>query len=285
MRWLALVALLPACNKGPERHVDKAAADKLFDEVTIPDAPPGISDLTIDDHGVMWAVPERNRFVLELGSGAPKQYVLAGVPEGMDTEALTWLSPGHFALGLEHAHEAVAGIAWANLDGDHVVVEKRRMLTSNELGVQITDNHGIEGVCGHGDDVLAASESVIKHPDGSRWAALVRIHGDDMHIAKLKLTSDAGKISALYCTFAPDGTVDVTAIERHFGVCRIVTFQVHPDDTEVTAAVELDLEPVLHDSFNLEGLTKLPDGRMVLVNDNQSDRVVGPTELLYFHPR
>ena len=47
----------------------------------------------------------------------------------------------------------------------------------------------------------------------------------------------------------------------------------------------LDLEPVLHDSLNLEGITKLPDGRMVLVNDNEGDEVKGPTELLYFHPR
>ena len=55
--------------------------------------------------------------------------------------------------------------------------------------------------------------------------------------------------------------------------------------TDATPAIDLDLHPVLRDAYNLEGITRLPDGRLVLINDNQSKSPSGPTNLLVFLPR
>lgn len=285
MRRLVVVALV-ACGKHHEPGVlDQQAAKGLFEEVRIA-APPGMSDLTIDDHGILWGIAERDRQVVEIDLSAtpPRttRHALDGFSPGVDTEAIAWLGNGRFAIGTEGATEATASIAFAELTGGRLVVTHTRLLTSDELGVTITDNHGIESVCGHGDEVLAATESVGTLPDGSRFAALARLRGDVLTVAKVRLTSDVGKLAALSCTFAPDGTADVVAIERHYSVSRIVHFTARRDSVEITPTVELDLAPVLHDSLNLEGIARLPDGRLVAINDNQGRTVSGPTELLVF---
>ena len=100
------------------------------------------------------------------------------------------------------------------------------------------------------------------------------------HRSTRQSTDSKGKISALYCTLDPDGTAHVVAIERHYGVSRILRFTAKRGDAEVTPTVELDLAPILHDSLNLEGIVQLPDGRLAAVNDNQGRSVNGPTELL-----
>lgn len=284
MRPLLLLGMLAACSRHHQGKLDQAAAQQLFDTVTLADVPPGISDLTLDGNGTIWAIPERDRVAIELTT-PPKKHPVDGVGDDVDTEAIAWLGDNHFAFGIEATKSPLAAVAWADLKDDHLVVTSERVFTQAELGVQPTDNHGIEAVCGHGDELLAATESVGKFADGSRWSALVRLRGNDLAVTKLHLTSDVGKISALACAFAADGTADVLAIERHFGVARILHFIAKRGDTDITPEVVLDLNPVLHDSLNLEGIVKLPDGRMVLVNDNQTSTVSGPTELLYFHPR
>ncbi len=286
MRYLALVALA-ACGKSHEPGVlDKKAAEGVFEEVPI-NTPPGMSDLSIDDRGVMWAIAERHRQVLELELGKePIVHPLDGVAAGIDTEAIAWLGDGRFAIGTEGNEAATAGILFAEMQLQRLVVTRTRTLTSEDLGVPLTDNHGIEAMCGKGDEILAASESVGRMPDGARYSALVRMKGDEPpRVTKVRLTSDKGKISALYCTWNVDGSVHVVAIERHYSVSRIITFTVKRDDVEVTPAVELDLAPILKDSLNLEGIVRLPDGRLVAINDNQGKTVRGPTELLVFTKR
>jgi hypothetical protein len=285
MRLLWLVALA-ACGKSHEpRVLDKQAAKGVFEEVPI-DAPPGMSDLTIDNRGVMWAIAERNPEVLEIELGKkPIRHPVEGVPKGTDTEALAWLDDSHFAIGTEGASEATASIMFADKTDDHLVVTRTRPLTSAELGVELTINHGIEALCGHDDELLAATESVGQLPDGTRYSALARLRGDTLTVTKLRLTTGKGKISALYCTWGPDGSADVIAIERHYSVSRILQFTVKRGDAEVTPTVMLDLAPILHDSLNLEGIVRLPDGRLVAINDNQGSAVVGPTELLVFAKR
>jgi len=283
---LCLLVVLAACGNGHEEGVlDKQAAKGVFEEVPIP-APPGMSDLTLDDHGVMWAISERDRAVLQLELGKPPVvYPLEGVAPGIDTEAIAWLGDGKFAIGTEGNTEATASIMFAELEGQELVVKRTRKLTSDELGVRLTENHGIEALCASGDELLAATESVGKLPDGTRYSALVRLPGEALSVTKLRLTTKVGKISALYCTFAPDGTAEVLAIERHYSVSRILSFTAQRDAAEITPKVELDLAPILHDSLNLEGIVRLPDGRLVAINDNQGETVRGPTELLVFAKR
>jgi phytase-like protein len=302
MRLAALVALA-ACGKSHEPALDKEAARSVFEEVPIV-APPGISDLTIDDRGVLWAIPERDRAVVELDLGKPPAspgsagarsnadavrsvivHPLEGVAPGIDTEAIAWLGDGKFAIGTEGANEPTAAIMFAQLQGQALVVERTRTLTSQDLGVMLTKNHGIEALCAAGDEILAATESVGTFPDGTRYAALARLRGDALSVAKLRLTTTKGKISAMYCTLVADGSVQVTALERHYSVCRILEFTVKRDDVEIRPTVALDLAPILHDSLNLEGIVRLRDGRLAAINDNQGSTVRGPTELLVFARR
>jgi hypothetical protein len=283
---LAVVIALAACGSHREvGPIDQEAARGVFEQVRI-DAPHGISDLTIDDRGVMWAVAERDRFVVEIELGKPPiRHSLDGIPKSIDTEGIAWLGDGQFAISTEGAHEATAAIMFGELRSGRLVVTRTRAITSEELGVEMTANHGIESVCGNREQLLAASETVGKLPDGSRYAPLVRLRGDALSITKLRLTSDRGKISALHCTFDAEGDAQVVAIERHFGVARILKFTVGRDDVEVTPAIEIDLHPILRDALNLEGIVRLPDGRLVAINDNQARTANGPTQLLVFTAR
>jgi len=286
MRICWLVALA-ACGKhheaGPATLEPQATHD-LFEVIPL-DVPPGISDLTVDDRGVMWAIAERDREVLEIELSDPPRvtlHPLDGVPAKVDTEGLAWLGEGHFAIGAEGADTPTAAILFADLSGERMVVTRTRTLTNAELGVTLTINHGIEALCGRPGELLAASETVGTLADGTRYAPLVWLRDDTLGVTKVRLTTDRGKLSALSCRFDNDGSVDVIAIERHYGVCRLLHFTVGPHDAEVTPTVELDLFPVLHDSLNLEGIVRLPDGRLVAINDNQSKRARGVTQLLVF---
>lgn len=289
MKRLALALLgLAACESRKIGRIDREAAKKLFDEVALPTAPPGMSDLTIDDRGILWAIAERDRTVLEIDVTKQPPLVtthpLQGIADGVDTEAIAWLGNGAFAIGTEGANAPSASVVSAELRGTAIVATATRDLSSGQLGVLLTSNHGIEALCGRGGELLAVAETVGKDVD-KRWAPLVRIRGDEVTLTKLWLTTTTGKISAITCTLADDGAAKVTAIERHFGVARLLSFTLDRSSKEVTPTVDLDLHPVLHNAFNLEGITKLPDGRIVTINDNQSSKVSGPTQLFVFHPR
>jgi hypothetical protein len=189
-------------------------------------------------------------------------------------------------LGVEGANGPWAALVTAELRGDMLVATATRELVDSQVGVTLTANHGVEALCGREGELLAAIESVGKNTiSGKRWAPVVRLRGDTIHAAKLWLTTATGKISAMSCTMADDGTAQVIAIERHFGVARILRFSIGRSDLEITPTVDLDLHPIIHDDFNLEGIARLPDGRIVMINDNQGRMASGTTELFVFHPR
>ena len=286
MRWLVPLLALAACE--PRRDhgaIDREAANALFDEIVI-EAPPGISDITVDDRGVLWAVAERDRAVIEIELGKPPiVHELKGLTGDLDTEAIVWLGNGRFAFGIEGTISPVAAVMLGELRGNDIVITSTRSLVRDELDLSISINHGIEALCGRDGELLAGIESVGRLDDGTRWAPLVRLRGDTTELVRLRLTTKKGKLSALSCTIDGDGVAQVTGIERHFGVVRLLRFTVGRDDKEVTPSVELDLFPILRDHFNLEGITRLPDGRLVLVNDNQGKTVEGPTQLFVFKAR
>jgi len=280
-RWL-LVALV-ACNGGgkPDRATRSMG---VFHELQIATTP-GMSGLALDDRGVLWAVPERDRRFVELTlDGQVTMHPMIGFPDHVDTEGVAWLGPGKFAITTEGQDEPTATVIYAELQGDKLVATRTRALTSAELGVTLTLNKGAEGACGRGDDVIVGIEQVGRFPNGTRWAPIARLRGDVLTLTRLELTSETGKISSLDCTIDPNGTAHVWAIERHFGVSRILRFELPLGATQVTPRVTLDLSDILQDSLNLEGIVQLPDGRLVAINDNQSRSVEGPSELVIFEP-
>ncbi|HUJ62891.1 MAG TPA: esterase-like activity of phytase family protein [Kofleriaceae bacterium] len=277
---LALVCLLIACGHAPPP--DRAA----YDEIVL-DSPPGVSDLARDDRGKLWAIPERDRVVLEVSfpDGAIVRHPLDGAPEHVDTESMAWLGAGKFAIGTEGQDAPTASILWAEARGDRIVVTSERPITDEELGLHMKVNHGAEGMCGRGDDLLVGIEETGRLAGGQRWAPIVRLHaGTLVGTSRLLLTSATGKISALACTFGADGRADVYAIERHYEVSRIIHFSVAPIAGEITPEIVMDLDPLFHGAFNMEGIVRLPDGRFVLVNDNQGHKAEGPTALFVLHP-
>lgn len=293
MKHSLVLLLLIACHEHDQGAV---ALPTPFDELEVK-LPPGTSDLSLDDHGHLWSIAEREREIDEivlveapLGVTITK-HPLDGVPEDVDTESLAWLGEGKFEIGTEGQNAATAAVMHGELQPNgRITITPDLAFTDDQLGIALTVNHGVEGLCGHGDDLIAAIESFATLPNGSRWSPIVRIHaGKVTMIQRVMLTSDRGKISALACTFAADGSADVVAIERHFGVSRIITFTAPATPADITPKVALDLWPVVrdryHEKLNLEGIVKLADGRWVLVNDNQGASVDGPTELFVFHPR
>ena len=293
---LGVVALaLVACSKRDDPSA-VAVPPTPFEEIGT-DLPPGTSDLSLDDNGHIWSIAERDRVVAEIVLDTDAKtakltlHPMDNVPDGVDTEALSWLGGGKFAIGTEGQEQPTASVMFGELGSDgHIVVHRGVELTNAILGITLIKNHGVEAVCGRGDDLLVAIESWGTFPDKTRWAPLVRIHaGAVTGVQKLKLTTATGKISAMTCKLAPDGTFDAIAIERHYGVSRILTFSVPLGQDSITPQVAVDLWPVVRDRYhaklNLEGIVKLPDGRWVLVNDNQGATVDGPTKLFVFHPR
>ncbi|MEO8844942.1 MAG: esterase-like activity of phytase family protein [Kofleriaceae bacterium] len=297
MKLTLSLLLLIACRQHEGEHKAAVALPATpFDELEVK-LPPGTSDLSLDDHGHLWSVAERDREIDEIVlREAPlgvtiTPHLLDGVPDGVDTESLAWLGDGKFEIGTEGQHAATATVMHGELQPNgRITVTPDQAFTDDQLGVALSVNHGVEGLCGHGDDLIAAIESYATLPDGSRWSPIVRIHaGKVTMVQRVMLTSDRGKISALSCTFAADGTADVIAIERHYGVSRIITFTAPATPGDITPKVALDLWPIVrdryHEKLNLEGIVKLADGRWVMVNDNQGAHVDGPTELFVFHPR
>ena len=297
MRRAALALALAACGKSEPRPYDHSAARGVFDEVDFA-GPPGLSDLALDPRGQLWAIPERDRVLVELtvpavptpanaGLYPTVTHPLDGVPDGDDTESLTWLGPDQIALGLEGRDEGTATIAYAERRGDRFVVTRTRPLLSRDLGVTMKKNHGAEGLCGTADNLLVAIEEVGRLPDGGRYAPIVWLAGDTApRVYRLRLGSKTGKISTLQCAFGADGTAHVAAIERHFGVSLIVRFDVPPVAAAepIAETVVLDLGTILRDSLNLEGIATLPDKRVVAIADNQSKAAVGPDVMLVFAP-
>jgi hypothetical protein len=301
MRALALVVIVAACGK--HDHVDPAAAASIFDQqIVLPSVPPGESDLTLDGSGHIWAIAERDRFASELTlAGSPAgggrgngevqvtaivEHPVDGVPDGNDTESIAWLGGSNFALGIEGQNTKTAGVLFAELRPDgHLAVTSTRDLTDADLGVTLQVNHGSEAICGSGDDIVVGIEERGTFPDGTKWAPLARITKGQLTLTKLHLTTSTGKLSALDCRFAADGSVDFVGIERHFGVERILHGVLAPNAAEVVPTLVIDLAPVIGDTYNLEGIARLPDGRIALINDNQSKTIDGPTKLLLLKPR
>ena len=79
-----------------------------------------------------------------------------------------------------------------------------------------------------GDDwLLAIGEPVVRDDDGHRQAPMWRVttSGKGVSHGWLRLTSEEGKIAALACRPLGDEAYEILAIERHFGVMRIVRFE------------------------------------------------------------
>src|SRR5688500_14657437 len=249
----------------------------------------GQSGLAIDGGGALWTVEERGGEAYRITLAGDRvervdRVPIDGVPDETDLEAVAWLAPGRFAFGTETHILGKATVLLASERNGRLVVDGTIELPSSLLGVEVGSNAGAEGVCGSGDVLLTAIETAGV-AGGRRYAPLARV---DLATGKrtayrLWLNSNTGKIAALDCSVDPDGTAHVIAIERHFEVTKILELRIPPGGGDLTADRVLDLSPILRGSLNLEGIARRPDGRWVVINDNQSGPVIfGGSQLLLF---
>jgi hypothetical protein len=281
LAWIVLVA---ACGQS---EIDRERAGKLFGEVKL-DTAPGLSGLATDDTGGIWTIAERDRKAYRITLDAqdrpsPEPLVVEGVPHSIDLEGIAWLGGGKFALGTEGKRDGIATVLLAERRGQTLAVTKSIELPEARLGMSLPANHGAEGVCGAGDAILVAIEATGTD-GGKRFAPIVRIENDAIvRVHRMWLTTKLGKLSALDCTLAADGTAEVLAIERHFKVTKILRFTLPTTDGDITPTEVLDLGPVLNSRLNLEGIA-VANGRVFAVVDNQWKTLQGPSLLLVFRP-
>src|SRR5262245_15950755 len=109
----AVLAGAPAGCRRRTRPIDKVAAARLFDRVTLDTGGVhGLSGLAVDDAGAVWAVAERGsaafRVVLD-GSRVKsiERVEVTGVPGGEDLEALA-IAGARFWIGTEGRQQGTA---------------------------------------------------------------------------------------------------------------------------------------------------------------------------------
>jgi hypothetical protein len=291
-RTLALAALwasASACgtDRPPPEHVS-APAVSAFERAPI-DAPVvGISDVTSDPDGWLWAIPERDRLVVRFRPGTrPTTIPLVGVPDGLDTEGIASLGGGRFAIATESNNERDADLVLlARLDpgGGALRVTGTRSVDYRIWPVHPLANQGLEGICQAGGLLLVAGETAIQEA-GRRFAPVGRIDPATGQTSafRVRLTTSTGKISALSCRATPDA-IDVLAIERHFSITRLLRFAVPRGATAGVVTLEpvlvADLAPLIRPSENYEGLIWDGDRTVWLTNDNDYGSISGPNLLV-----
>jgi len=284
VRAILALVMLVACG----REVDRERAAKLFKEVTV-DTAPGLSGLAADDTGGIWTVAERDNKIYRITLDAADKpnletFAVEGAPAKLDLEGIAWLGADQFALGTEGKVDGIATVLLAERRDHTIVVTRTIELPETKIGIRLPANHGAEGICGHGDTIIVAIEGA-GNDHGKRYAPIVRIANDQIvHVHRMWLTTKIGKLSALDCTIAPDGTAEVLAIERHFTVTKLLRFTLPPTEGDITPTEILDLGAVLDSRLNLEGIAVTSTGRVVAVVDNQWKTLQGPSVLIVFYP-
>ncbi|MEM7609689.1 MAG: esterase-like activity of phytase family protein, partial [Myxococcota bacterium] len=265
------------------------------EKVVIQSSVVGLSGLTVDADGQLWAVPEEARVLISVnvGTGQTEAYPIEGLDDAVELESLAYLSPGRFLVGTEaeDAQRQVDALVTLRADGGRFVVEQNAVCPYAHWHVRPEANRGIEGICHSGAGEILVATEVVEEVEGHRYAPLARRNMDGWHSYSLELTSDTGKISGLSCTRASNGDVLAIAIERHFGRTRLLSFRVPNESAPVHATpiqprVLADLDGWVREQAeppNFEGIARLPDGRIAVVVDNYyHHEQAGPSTLFVF---
>ena len=290
LRRLALLPLIGLVGCAPVVDVQS-----LDDDVRVRRVPiiqlsgSGLSGTAADEQDRLWAIAERQPLLVlfdQPGAEAPRvvRRLVRGVPEGLETESLAWLGHGRLLAGTESRvpNRRSDALLLLELEPDAARVTEMFTVDYEQLfGVHAAANQGLEGLCYAGGVALAAAETSILR-DEQRLSPLVRVDLTTRTVVPfwLALTSSTGKVSALDCRRSDDPHVlDVLAIERHYGITRVLQFFLPLSGVGfvLTPRVALDAGVRFRPHPNVEGITRHGAG-LVLVTDHDSPRIPGSTE-------
>ena len=284
--WAAVaVALLIACAgctkkepRGPGRIVT------LDTDVS------GLSGLTRDEHGAFWAPGEDGDAVLRIDPGtfAVTRYAVAELAPKTDLEAMAWVDGTQFILGTETQENGRLRdvILDGRLDGSQFPVAAIGNLDYARWHLTAPDNRGIEGIC-HVDGVLVLATELVERQRGRRWAPIGMFDPKTQTWTahRVGLTSKTGKLAAIDCRIS-DGSIEALAVERHYGVSRLLRFKIPqgPEGQWIEPTVAADLSQSVAPLPNFEGLAWMEDGSAALVTDNKYRGRHRDPSRLYFIP-
>ena len=250
----------------------------------------GLSGLTRDDAGVFWAVGESGRSFLRIDPTdfSVTTYAVEGGPPGADLEAVAWLGNGRFVVGTEtqEAGRDRDDLIYGDIQAHSLVVRSKEAFGYWPWQMHAPNNRGIEGLC-YANGLLVLATELVKEDRGRRWAP-VSVFDEETNTWTahwFALTSKTGKLAAIGCRSVDEGVVAL-AMERHYGVARLLQFPV-PKGTQSTLIepkIAADLSDLIRPLPNFEGLVWNEDGSVVLLTDNHyRGRTTGPSRL-YFVP-
>jgi hypothetical protein len=268
-------------------------------ETSDPEQDVGLSGLTVDASGTLWSVTEETHRLIRLGPLGGSVVVgtsrpLTLTPVTLEAEGLAFVPDGRLVLVTEGPgarREDVVVVAPLAPSNGRVVGELAHRIPYASWQLVAPHNHGLEGASVVGDELVAVVEAVVEAPVRAAPVARLALADGALSAYRVVLTSKTGKLSAIDCRPAPQGPPGVLrcwAVERHYEVARIVSFDLPPvrpgPPQSVQARVLLDLTEVLDPCTNLEGLVWRGDA-LVLLSDNHGAKRRGPTWVLTLTPR
>jgi hypothetical protein len=254
----------------------------------------GLSGVARDARGVFWAVSEERRELHALDGRwdgtSRRRLPITSVPADLELESAAFLGDGRFAIGTEtEAERDSDAVLVVGVDGDRAGVTATWTVPWRALhGIRVPANRGVEGLCAANGWVVAALEAT-DDSGPARITPMARARHRGVELGpweplRLRLTSATGKISALECADGGNGRLVAHAVERHYGVTRILRFEVPAEGTPggeaIVPEVVFDVAAAAPGLPNVEGIA-LDGARVLLLSDHDPDDAEGSTELLH----
>ena len=277
---VGLIFLLSGCAT---RNVPPYTIDDFPDERA-----DGLSGLTSDENMDLWTIQERRQHLLRIQNtpdGLKAQSLpIIGIPQEIDLEAITYLSVNTFALGSESEATERNGdnVYIVEVSNNKAQVTKTIPVPYHHWRTHPESNHGIEALCFANQQLLVGIEKVIEE-NGQRYAPLLlhSLQTAQAHPLKLQLTTTKGKLSAMACRHLPqEDRMQIFAIERHFGIGRILKFSIDKSLKMSSVEIVYDFAPEIKDLPNIEGISFGLDGKLYMISDNNFGRITGPTKVI-----
>jgi Esterase-like activity of phytase len=276
--------LLAGAGTPPEFQIVKLASSQVA----------GLSGLDLTPDGLLLAVAEHQHVLVRIRltehgadlDGPP--IPIYDIPAELDTESLAMLGPDRIAVGTESQEpERKRDLIYlAHLANGAANVTETIEFPYAPYGLAAGKNHGLESLCAAAGVLVAGSEAVGQS-GAHRFAPVGRydLKTRQWTPFRLRLTSSAGRLASLACRPASENSLEVLAIERQFGVMRLLRFSL-PLTTggpEIEPTIVTDIQHLLSRSPNFEGVAWLPDGRVALISDNEGEGPPEPTAVLLLH--